>query len=104
MAQLEKILADIIDREAYVSQGVLAAAQKDIYHQYYIDINYSIEEKKKYFDYFVFLPVMFIGKLGEYFYCGLLLIFGAVGILWKIVQIRKEEAQVRQQETVDKNG
>lgn len=79
---------------------VISAAMWSAYYPKEVE-----EEKKKvHFNGFVFLPIMFIGELGDYFYCGLLLIFGTVGILWKIGKIRKEEQEIRQQETADKIG
>ena len=46
---------------------------------------------KKRFDLFVFVPVLFIGEFGDYFYCILLIIFSTVYIMWKIGRIRQEE-------------
>lgn len=58
------------------------------------------EKKKKHFNSFVFLPVLFIGELGDYFYCGFLVIFGTIGIIWKINKIRKEEQEIRLEESL----
>ena len=60
------------------------------------------EKKKNWFNLFVFLPVLFIGEFGDYFYCSLLVIFGTVGILWKISAIRKAELESRQEEVIEK--
>lgn len=51
---------------------------------------------------FVFIPIMFLGEFGDYFYCNFLIIFCVVYILWKIFAIRKAELESRQEETIGK--
>lgn len=87
----------------YLIRNILIVISAAMWSAYYPK-DVEAEKKKKHFNSFVFLPVLFIGEFGDYFYCSLLVIFGTIGIIWKIGKIRKEELESRQEEIIEKAG
>lgn len=94
----------------YLIRNILVLTAASLYSACYPKENCAKEgdmEKQRNrnnrFNLFVFFPVCFVGGFGEYFYCNLLIILGAVYILWKIGRIRKEELESRQQEIIEKS-
>lgn len=94
----------------YLIRNILGLAAASLYSACYPK-EYAVEDEKKgekekqrnwknRFDLFVFVPVLFIGEFGDYFYCILLIIFGAAYIMWKIGRIRQEEMESRQEEII----
>lgn len=93
----------------YLIRNILVVGAASLYSAYYPKEYYPKEGetgKKKnrnnQFTPFVFIPIMFLGEFGDYFYCNFLVIFCVVYILWKISAIRKAELESRQEETIGK--
>lgn len=92
----------------YLIRNILILAAASLYSAYYpkeSDLKQGENAGKKKgnyrFNLFVFFPVLFIGEFGDYFYCNLAVVFGAVYILWKISRIRNEEIESRQEEQTE---
>ena len=98
----------------YLVRNILILAASSMFSAYYPK-EYAVKDEKEggkekqknwknRFDLFVFVPVLFIGEFGDYFYCILLIIFCAVYIMWKIGRIRNEETESRQEEIIENSG
>lgn len=92
----------------YLIRNLLVVAAASLYSAYYPKEYYPKEGetgKKKnrsnWFNSFVFIPILFLGEFGDYFYCNFLVIFSVVYITWKISAIRKEEQESRQEEVIE---
>ena len=92
----------------YLIRNLLVVAAASLYSAYYPKEYYPKEGetgKKKnrsnWFNWFVFIPILFLGEFGDYFYCNFLVIFSVVYITWKISAIRKEEQESRQEEVIE---
>lgn len=92
----------------YLIRNLLVVGAASLYSAYYPKEYYPKEGetgKKKnrgnWFNSFVFIPIMFLGEFGDYFYCNFLVIFCIVYITWKISAIRKAELESRQEEGIE---
>lgn len=90
----------------YLIRNLVVVGAASLYSAYYPKEYYQREGEKKnrgnWFNCFVFIPIMFLGEFGDYFYCNFLVVFSVVYILWKISAIRKAELESRQEEVIEK--